>query len=248
MSDKKCLRAPDALPNEKPILFSAPMVRAILAGTKTQTRRVVTVPWKGSTRALPYGPYYVDDCDSPGRLMFCDEYGDYHEWSKCAAPYGAPGDRLWVRETWAPWSSTEDIENRGEAAVLADAKAQLPWACVMLRADANGGSVDVKRWRPSIFMPRWASRLLLEVVSVRVERLHAITPTDARAEGIKLGELMPARINGEPGQVMIFDPIKAYAVLWDAINGKRDGCAWASNPWVWVIEFQRIEEKRHAAE
>jgi hypothetical protein len=204
---------------ERPILFSAPMVRAILDGTKTQTRRVVTVPWHKSTRALPYEPYWVDD---DGELLFCDEYGDYHTATRCMAPYGHPGDRLWVRETHAP-------------AYFDDGRPGF-------RADWTGAAADVvpePKWKPSIFMRRHDSRITLDVTSVRIERLHKITAEDARAEGVQLGVQMPCRVNGEPGTVVIFDPIKAYAVLWDSINGKRPGCAWADNPWVWRVAFER---------
>src|SRR3989344_1821939 len=98
-------RARGAVMEERPILFSAPMVRAILAKKKTQTRRLVTVPWKGSSRALPYEPYWVD---TDGNLFACDEYGDYHRAEDVLRPFGGAGDRLWVRETWTPAFRTND--------------------------------------------------------------------------------------------------------------------------------------------
>jgi hypothetical protein len=193
---------------ERPILFSALMVRAILAGRKTQTRRLVTVPWRGSQRALPYEPYYVD---SDGELLFCDEYGDYHPIERAHPPYAEVGDRLWVKETHARGTMT------GGA----------PW--VRYRADvesahmiASDGSLIA--WRPSIHMPRWASRITLEVTGVRVERLQTIGASDAQAEGVD------ARLDLAT---------QSFSWLWDSINGKR--AAWASNPWVWVVEFRRVE-------
>lgn len=222
---------------ERPILFSGPMVRAILEGRKTQTRRVVTVPWRGSRRALPYEPYWVDD---DGKLFGCDEYGDYHpaeEWLN--SPFGVPGDRLWVRETWR----ADDFapEDQGRTIYAADATPQL-------LAETRG----VIRWRPSIFMPRGRSRLTLEVVAVRVERLQEISADDVRSEGLsklskdggrtwKYG--MPDR-DGLPGNdddgqhwsEWSVDPRAAFSKGWDAINGKR--APWASNPWVWVVEFK----------
>jgi hypothetical protein len=224
--------------NEHPILFSAPMIRAVLAGTKTQTRRVVTVPWNKSTRSLPYEPWWVDD---DGKLLAQDEAGEFHPAEQAMAPYGGPGDRLWVRETWAPWS--EHIEERGEADAIEDARKQMPWACIVYRADANGGHVNVKKWRPSIFLPRWASRMSLDVSDVRIERLQAITPEDILAEGVV------ARAHHDPNlgkcPVSSFDG-KAYVDLrslwaagWDSINGKKDGCAWADNPWVWRVAFKK---------
>lgn len=168
---------------ERPILFSAPMVRAILAGTKTQTRRVV----KGNLGAICKGniPLVADI-------------------SRC--PYGQPGDRLWCRETWGEHCSNKSI---------------------VYRADFGAGEFDpVNRWRPSIHMPRIASRILLEIESVRVERLNDISRGDAMAEGCPF----PNMASGP-------DPRKWYSGLWDEINGAG---SWAANPWVWVVEFRRV--------
>jgi hypothetical protein len=90
-------------------------------------------------------------------------------------------------------------------------------------------------------MPRWACRIMLDVTDVRIEPLREITEEDARAEGVETGKMMPALINGERGQAMIFDPRKAFAVLWDQINGKK--APFASNPFVWVVSFKRVEMK-----
>lgn len=212
---------------ERPILFSAPMVRAILAGRKTVTRRIVSAK-------VPKG--YEFDGYSPAGVRCSRPSGSTGE-QLLPCPYGAPDDRLWVRETWAPWS--HDVEERGEAAVIADAKAQMPWASIVYRAEANGGHVDVKRWRPSIFLPRWASRILLGVVSVRVERLHEITEEDARREGVDDGPGLGGRLYPGTGAARgALGHRKVFSLLWEMINGKR--APWDSNPWVWRVEFRRL--------
>lgn len=192
------------MPKERPILFSTPMVRAIVEGRKTVTRRVAK---------LPHGSeVWAERARKPEQIC----------------PYGVPGDRLWVRETWAL------LTGNGHRYVY--------------RADGDDprtGWEDVPAerrprmvWRPSIHMPRAVSRITLEVVSVRVERLHDITEEDARAEGIMTGVPLNATINGEPGTVWVFDPVKAFQMLWDEINGKR--APWLTNPWVWRVDF-RVE-------
>jgi hypothetical protein len=151
-------------------------------------------------------------------------------------PYGQPGDRLWVRETWAPVDHMTDgcVEREDPVCV----GYQADHAAVSHEA-GNRHALDVyawnwecavRRWRPSIHMPRWAARLLLDVTGVRVERLRAISEADAVAEGID--EEMDA--NG-----LRRAPVPTYARLWNSINGKRPGCSWADNPWVWVVSFRR---------
>jgi hypothetical protein len=152
---------------ERPIIFSDAMVRAILDGTKTQTRRIVKPPLEQNTPAV-------------------------------ACPYGKPGDWLWVRETWA--------EQAGD---------------VIYRAT---DTTERKLWKPAIFMPRWASRITLEIESIRVERLQDCSRADAMAEGY------PAK-NMADGP----DPLEWYATLWNNINGLG---SWDANPWVWVISFR----------
>jgi hypothetical protein len=193
---------------ERPILFSAPMVRAILAGQKTQTRRVVkpepqmvthdrkTTTWEGDPGVL------LDLLEQTGR--------------KCR--YGKPGDRLWVRETFQRFSDDGEIMYRADPASLR--------AMNELKYD----ECQEARWRPSIHMPRWASRILLEVVSVRVERLNDISESDLAAEGIQ--ELIDGGVDHDG------TPLDTYRVLWESINGRG---SWESNPWVWVVEFERAE-------
>jgi hypothetical protein len=188
---------------ERPILFSAPMVRAILAGRKTQTRRVV------------HERLYVETFES-GRPLVRIEQSDQlfgesaTRWARC--PYGAPGSRLWVRERWA----------------CLDPASRTP---VIYATDR--GPKDY-RWRPSIHMPRWASRITLEVTNVRVERLQSITEEDARAEGV---EVPASSGNGARDW---------FAAAWDDLNECR-GYPWASSPWVWVISFSRLDDKERAA-
>jgi hypothetical protein len=210
---------------ERPILFSAPMVRAILSGAKTQTRRVVKhVPMLGE----PLRWCASAAAQEPGWVHIV---GDYRRFS----PYGEPGDKLWVRETWRAWERNSDCLDH--IWFRAD-DAKIPIPCTQEAGDFVVGNFD--RWHPSIHMPRWASRITLEVTGVRVERLTAISEEDARAEGAPTGQMMPMLVNGEKATGMIMDPRRAFAALWDSINGKREGCSWEANPFCWVISFKRV--------
>lgn len=195
---------------EKPVLFSAPMVRAILAGQKSQTRRLIRLDRPASEE--PWTPL-----TSPGAFAEGLVTGASLTF-RC--PYGKPGTRLWVRESWC--RSDGHVTPEDEFCY----RANLP------EDEATG-----YRWRPSIYMPREASRITLEVTEVRAQRLQEISEEDAKAEGFS-GELMPATINGEPGRVAFFDARQWFGHLWDAINGKRPGCSWADNPWIWAVSFK----------
>lgn len=193
---------------ERPILFSAPMVRAILDGRKTQTRRVAKLNCAGRV-ALRGRQWHVDD---PNAFLAC--------------PYGVPGDRLWVRETFCDdWR-----EERG---------------CIEYAAD---GGMDTEmfdagcKWRPSIYMPRLASRITLEVVSVRVERLQDLRGRclDFEAEGITIDPLDPFPHTNRASKLE-----SAFRQLWDSLNAKR-GHGWDANPWAWRIEFRRIANAERA--
>lgn len=186
---------------ERPILFSGTMVRAILEGRKTQTRRLVKP-----------APIF---CSNVGWEVFTPRDGAL-PLDQVACPYGQPGDRLWVRETWAPNSV-------GSAIALILKSAPQPG---VYYAATHTGRVGW-RWRPSIHMPRWASRITLEVVAVRVQRLQDISRGDAMAEGCPFANMADGG-----------DPRIWYSWLWNQING--DG-SWDANPWVWVIEFKRVE-------
>ena len=196
---------------ERPILFSAPMVRAILAGTKTQTRRVVKAR---------------KDCDfgcelAPHELAGEANGGDFRN------AYCAPGDRLWVREAWCT-----------SAAFDKTAPKELPKDAPITYL-AGGPHHRFSRYRPPMFMPRWASRITLEVTGVRVERLQDISEADAIAEGIAKpagSQFWHADPRGSslPGGT----PQWAFRNLWESINGPG---SWDANPWVWVVEFKRAE-------
>ena len=177
---------------ERPILFSAPMVRALLAGMKTQTRRAFKTK---------NGGVWPNANDLPGIRQILR-----------SCPYGQPGDRLWVRETFAR------IDGQTRPWIETDYKA------TYTHGDRLGDTLGIKkRWTPSIHMPRHASRITLEVTGVRVERLQDISEADAIAEGVYTDPACPA-----------YD---AYAQLWDEINGLG---SWEANPWVWVVEFKGL--------
>jgi hypothetical protein len=205
---------------ERPILFSAPMVRAILNGSKTQTRRVV----KGidiTPGNLPNTATFVRDTGKADEYLFgsncpVEELADPFAGIGALCPYGQPGDRLWVREAFA--------------GSLADA--------YEYRADNRDYGGVTPRWTPSIHMPRRASRILLEIVSVRVERLQAITEADAKAEGVeKWPDGYDYKAYGKHAG-RFTDARSSFASLWKSINGPE---SWEGNPWVWVVEFKRIE-------
>ncbi len=198
---------------EKPILFSGPMIRAILANTKTQTRRIFKpdrMTWDANGRYTTYA-MRGGELSTTGSGPFKPSSWLHY------CPYGQPGDRLWVRETFGHFERNENFA---------------PGCEVFYRAD--GESLAVEPWRPSIHMPRWASRITLEVTGVRVERLQDIDLADALAEGISdTGALILDSAGNEQG-----GPIAEYAVLWEQING---GGSWEKNPFVWVVTFRRID-------
>jgi hypothetical protein len=185
---------------ERPILFSGPMVRAILDGRKTQTRRAVKINQRGCGGP----PFKVDG------VTVC-------------SPHGVPGDRLWVREsltyiTSDPVNATPCKVHCYTASIPPGMTSANPYEANYLFPTDGKPHLNPKN-TPGIFMPRWASRITLEVVDVRVQRLQDINQRDAMAEGT----------NGK----------HSYATLWDSLNAKR-GFGWGTNPWVWVIEFKRV--------
>lgn len=197
-----------------PILFSAPMVRALLNGSKTQTRRVVKP-----------APKMVDD-----QWFFyrrdCPVYLSTSIAAIESCPYGQPGDQLWVREAWS-----HDAESLEQCrASFEDAMGPGSYGPYYR---ATESAPDTLRWKPSIHMPRWASRITLEITSVRVERLQDISGADARAEGAPPSHPSIDRVSREFGFKDF--PRSWYAQLWDQINGPD---TWAANPWVWVVEFK----------
>lgn len=196
---------------ERPILFSAPMVRAILAGTKTQTRRSVKPPRGYRWLDLAVGTMVNDG-------------GHKKHISDLRSPYGEPGDRLWVRETWA----------YGTHAMNAKRDEDGPFVYAADNYGTQGRLCD--RWRPSIHMPRAASRITLEITGVRVERLQDISEADARAEGIGRYDNGTFGLD-DPAACMGPSAAVAYMRLWNHINGPD---SWGANPWVWCLEFRRL--------
>lgn len=208
---------------EHPILFSGPMVRAILAGQKTQTRRIIAPQ-----------PYFRDriNLSAPGwcwespahlgpKLGGWPDPGEFGRELAGHCPYGQPNDRLWVRETWQTYTTPED-RDLSQIVYAADHDSRRPM-----------GVEDEWSWRPSIFLPRWACRLTLEITEVRVQRLQEITNDEAFQEGIREAE----GPDGFPlkAQRMAL-ALHAFAHLWDSINAKR--APWESNPWVWALTFR----------
>ena len=251
---------PDQAAKERPILFRAPMVRAILAGTKTQTRRVV----KQHKAFEEWGVKGPDDAydattDDDGQGFFLVA-GDHGYAGPVPCPYGQPGDRLVVRETWQYAGFTDDgepfIAYKADGARKLCDTSPLEWADRIEDVFANlsepsNYNIDQRaadrKWRPSIHMPRWASRIKLEIVSVRVERLNDISEADALAEGIagdsfefhgqpffRDYRLTDAEAETQPALTTARD---SFYSLWESINGHG---SWDVNPWVWVVEFRRL--------
>ena len=209
---------------ERPIIFSAPMVKAILAGAKTQTRRILkpnrwgTVTLIGQGTAIRLGANGLEW--TPAGAGPVEPWPPERVGEVC--PYGGMGDQLWVKETWG-----------GTAAIGSRLNADGFLATVSYRADGErtvGGKPY--RWRPSIYMPRWASRINLRIMNVWVERLHEITEEDAANEGLEWDRWAYGP------EVVEQTPREAFMRLWDDLNGKR--AAWKSNPWCWVVSFRRI--------
>ncbi len=210
---------------ERPILFSAPMVRAVLKGSKTQTRRV----WK-----LPRGcSWYAGHGGEAAGMVQDDDGPAWWHVSEQRCPYGQPGDRLWVREAWRALRRFDsmpplDIEWRSMVAYEADT----PTGDYRQAPHGRMGKL-----RPPIHMPRWASRITLEITGVRVERLQNISEADARAEGA------PELLSVDGGYLE--HPMGCYRDgfqhLWTSINGPG---SWDTNPWVWVVEFRRLDVAR----
>ncbi|HGU1004244.1 TPA: hypothetical protein ACM6Y7_004947 [Escherichia coli] len=186
---------------ERGMIFNDEMVRAILGGNKTQTRRIVEEKFYGRAVAAEL---LAKHC-----------------------PYGQPGDRIWVRETYRVHGKATDV-----ATLVYRASVRNSWTEQTHRVPVEVCNKPVsEKWTPSIHMPRWASRILLEITDVRVERLHDMSEADAKAEG------------ASPATYKITPPEAVYRVgfgdIWRGIYGQEN---WLSNPWVWVIEFKRIQE------
>jgi len=225
---------------ERPILFSAPMVKAILAGQKTQTRRLM----KPQPEPGRYGANHpTKPSGIIGPLEGCLGGGDYHIWrgsrhtacltesavyvAERQCPYGEQGDRLWVRETWG-------LSRGNGHRVLYKADVGTDRWPPTVELTSEG------RWSPSIYMPRRHSRITLQVTSVRVDRLQRIRADDVVTEGIDVPPCdftvpdTPDRLMQERDDFAR----EEFGKLWDSINGKR--APWSANPWVWVVGFRRL--------
>lgn len=226
----------------KPIIFSTPMVKAILEGRKTMTRRILKPqpdlgldPFEsyGHITVGNYSPALIDKNGEmyPGEEIF-GAYTDDGEWGwKC--PYGQVGDRLWVRETHvisAPPNSNVAVYYPADNQVRFLDPFNHKYSSEMSNGQTLYGGFKKK---PSIHMPRWASRIILEITEVRVERLQKITADDAFHEGIE-------RYDGVPNEFRDTYFIYKFEELWDSLNAKR-GYGWSVNPWVWVIEFRMVD-------
>lgn len=227
---------------ERPIIFGAPEVRAVLEGRKMQARRVVNP----QPRPIPLGRGILDAATCLGDFAWpessssctisCNPNGP-DGWAIRHSPYGQAGDRLWVQETWQ--GPVLDEVQQQQWYENGPEKFRKSCYCVYRATDtlhAIDEDGDELGWEPSIHMPRWASRIDLEVTGVRVERLNEISEADAIAEGV----------GGHFGVYESYDaetPSYAYAKssfrsLWESINGAG---SWSASPWVWVIEFKLVE-------
>ena len=261
---------------ERPILFSGEMVRAILDGGKTQTRRIVKLP-----KELPQDVFEYDHIPE-GHFSIVSRHGkfsvihwesDHAESIPLHCPY-VPGEHLWMREAWRiaslpvdecpaiQYRADDSIEWRDPLDPIYDWDLKYEdWferMNLQLIEDCEQAGLEVNineemaytwdwnsiptRWRPSIHMPRWASRITLEVTSVRVERIQDISRKDVEAEGLP-PHSQTGRVELWTDQNNVFcGPLKAFAVAWDSLNAKR-GYSWELNPWVWVVEFRQIQTR-----
>ena len=223
-------------PSSRPILFSAELVRAILNGQKSVTRRVVlpsTAPRLAPEHMEPWIPVLEQETDEEGRLVWRGTHPEYPaegKWFTC--PYGAPGDELWVREAFR-LSEAHEGRSPAEAAPERDRPFVPPVRYEADGAWSRASVISAGRLRPSIHMPRWASRITLVVTDVRVERLDEINEPDAIDEGV---DLSTVELDGSR------TPRDVFAELWERINGPR-GFGWDEDPWVWRLVFRhhRVE-------
>lgn len=207
---------------ERPILFNADMVRAVLNGSKTQTRRMLS-------------PRHLELIGLAARAGECSPLESGHQHANSQSyyrefcPFGAVGDRLWVRETWSEDFANYYPHDRVWYAAADDRRLDIEVVDGVRGIFSPESNVHVPfRWRPSIHMPRWASRITLEITGVRVEPLQTITLGDICKEiGCSLYDFRPAT-----------DGFRVWAELWNSIYGED---SWQANPWVWVVEFKRVE-------
>ncbi|MBL0879413.1 hypothetical protein [Serratia ureilytica] len=215
---------------ERPVIFNGEMVRAILDGRKTQTRRAI------SDRHL----HLIDVASQVGECYPLEsgiDHANSQSYYREHCPFGQVGDRLWVRETFMDLTGTGIEATTGKFEGFA------------YRADTPAGSYgdEVRKeyglkWTPSLHMPRKACRILLKITAVRVERLNDISEEDAKAEGVKpAGDMLPDYPDTFLTPKGDFATAKvAFQRLWQSIYGEE---SWAANPWVWVIEFKQVSAR-----
>ncbi|MDP9548789.1 hypothetical protein [Burkholderia cenocepacia] len=229
---------------ERPIQFSGPMVRAVLEGRKTQTRRAMTPQPFFDDRGLlwwHWSKHAGSACDQP--------VGAPSDAWLARSPYGVPGDHLWVRETFVAygrWETRFSAKKGRDEWHFVDMTLETgrEYRFDSAAPNAKRGCATPAWWRrPSIFMPRAAARITLEIAGVRVERLQSINEADAIAEGVEPYAIYGGKIvswKGAPDMLAAHETARdAYCDLWNAINAER-GYGWDANPWVWVLEFKRI--------
>ncbi|HBL7049457.1 TPA: hypothetical protein LSI04_002125 [Enterobacter cloacae] len=237
---------------ERGMIFNGEMVRAILDGRKTQTRRVI--------KDCTVGRYQISKFIQIGKKFIGCYPEDMPELIRECCPYGVPGNRLWVREAFRVHSRATDL-----ATLVYKASERNSWTEQTHRVPISvcNKPATPDKWTPSIHMPRWASRIVLEITGVRVERLNSISDADCIAEGI-----IPVpkdrdddhqfwrdyRLSGD-GTFCVPTPRESFESLWKSVRGKSfdqkedTGLgSWHANPWVWVIEFKRIEGGEHASD
>jgi hypothetical protein len=213
----------DSIMKERPILFNAAMVKAILAGNKTQTRRVMKTQIVFGDVIEGFPPLWHLPTGPESGILYPNGKDQIH----AMCPLGKVGDRLWVREAWATDDSLDNKPPRDFSAwpvrYLADGKKR---SCGAFTGNTAGKN------RRSMHMPRWASRITLEITAVRVERLQDISEEDALAEGARTEQEAASE-----GASWYDKPCRAFQFLWQSIYGAE---SWEASPWVWIIEFKRI--------
>lgn len=228
---------------ERPIIFSGEMVKAILDSKKTMTRRLIKFKDFTTDSITPLHIELVE-----GRYcLFNERNGWLVGYPKC--PYGKVGDRLWVREIWIQGYDDPLIESEGDdenaVSIIYKADGKEEYRTCSAETAENWGDFsadsEMVGFKSPIHMPRWASRILLEITDIRVERLNDISEEDAIKEGMPPSHASIDRISMQHG----FNSFSqsCFAQLWDSLNDKK-GYQWSSNPWVWVIEFKKVQDDK----
>jgi hypothetical protein len=213
---------------ERPILFNRHMVLALLYGTKTQTRRIVKLDKQLEKWNCELSEAFINaGLAGPDEYLSVPAFGG-DSWHRLFSPYET-GNRLWVKETHY-WDRFEKLPKVKPADFPMDFYYRADGECCQQIPECQCGSEGKTRWRPSIFMPRWASRLTLEISNVRVERLNDISEADAEAEGVDFMRHIPDADETLTAR-------KLYEILWESINGEG---SWKKNPWVWAVSFKKL--------